>query len=76
MYDNDKQITQPQMYSDLPICTLLPADLVFIELFYHLSLFITIYFFSVPEMLAMMVDLEDDPEWSVSDDLDDEDAER
>lgn len=33
-------------------------------------------FFSVPEMLAMMVDLEDDPEWSVSDDLDDEDAER
>ncbi|CAH3175486.1 unnamed protein product [Porites lobata] len=29
----------------------------------------------VPEMLAMMVDLEDDPEWSVSDDLDDEDAE-
>lgn len=30
----------------------------------------------VPEMLAMMVDLEDDPEWSVSDDLDDEDTER
>ncbi|XP_078381779.1 importin-5-like [Oculina patagonica] len=29
----------------------------------------------VPEMLAMMVDLEDDPEWSVSDELDDEDAE-
>lgn len=24
----------------------------------------------------MMVDLEDDPEWSVSDELDDEDAER
>lgn len=31
---------------------------------------------TVPEMLAMMVDLEDDPEWSVSDELDDEDAER
>lgn len=29
----------------------------------------------VPEMLAMMVDLEDDPEWSVSDELEDEDAE-
>ncbi|KAK2573809.1 Importin-5 [Acropora cervicornis] len=29
----------------------------------------------VPEMLALMVDLEDDPEWSVSDELDDEDAE-
>lgn len=27
-------------------------------------------------MLAMMVDLEDDPEWSVSDELDDEDSER
>jgi len=27
-------------------------------------------------MLAMMVDLDDDPERSVSDDLDDEDAER
>ena len=27
-------------------------------------------------MLAMMVDLEDDPDWSVSDDLDDEDNDR
>lgn len=27
-------------------------------------------------MLALMVDLEDDPEWSVSDELDDEDGER
>ena len=27
-------------------------------------------------MLAMMVDLEDDPEWSASDEPDDEDAER
>ena len=27
-------------------------------------------------MLAMMVDLEDDPEWSISDELDDEDSER
>lgn len=27
-------------------------------------------------MLALMVDLEDDPEWSVSDELEDEDAER
>ena len=27
-------------------------------------------------MLAMMVDLEDDPDWSASDELDDEDAER
>lgn len=31
---------------------------------------------AVPEMLAMMVDLEDDPEWSVSDEVDDEDSER
>lgn len=31
---------------------------------------------TVPEMLAMMVDLEDDPEWSISDELDDEDSER
>ena len=30
---------------------------------------------SVPEMLAMMVDLEDDPEWSVSDEPDDDDCE-
>ena len=30
----------------------------------------------VPEMLALMVDLEDDPEWSVSDELEDEDGER
>lgn len=27
-------------------------------------------------MLAMMVDLEDDPEWSVSDELEDDDSER
>ena len=34
------------------------------------------YYILVPEMLALMVDLEDDPEWSVSDELEDEDAER
>ena len=32
--------------------------------------------FSVPQMLAMMVDMEDDPEWSTSDDIDDDDCDR
>ena len=30
----------------------------------------------VPQMLALMVDLEDDPEWSTSDDADDEYCDR
>jgi hypothetical protein len=30
----------------------------------------------VPQILAMMVDLEDDPEWSVQDEIEDEDEER
>lgn len=32
--------------------------------------------FSVPQLLAMMVDLEDIPEWSKSDEIEDEDYER
>lgn len=31
---------------------------------------------SVPQMLAMMVDMEDDPEWSTSDDVEDDDCDR
>jgi hypothetical protein len=30
----------------------------------------------VPQILAMMVDLEDDPEWSIQDEIEDEDEER
>jgi hypothetical protein len=30
----------------------------------------------VPQILAMMVDLDDDPEWSVQDEIEDEDEER
>lgn len=30
----------------------------------------------VPQLLAMMVDLEDDPDWSKSDEIEDEDYER
>lgn len=30
----------------------------------------------VPQILAMMIDLDDDPEWSVQDEIDDEDEER
>ena len=32
--------------------------------------------FIVPQMLAMMVDIEDEPEWSASDDPDDDDCDR
>ena len=30
----------------------------------------------VPQILAMMIDLDDDPEWSIQDEIDDEDEER
>ncbi len=30
----------------------------------------------VPQILAMMVDLDDDPEWSIQDEIEDEDEER
>lgn len=32
--------------------------------------------FSVPQMLAMMVDLEDDDEWAMADELEDDDFDR
>jgi hypothetical protein len=31
---------------------------------------------TVPQILLMMVDLEDDPDWSVQDEIDDEDEDR
>lgn len=30
----------------------------------------------VPQILAMMIDLDDDPEWSIQDEIEDEDEER
>lgn len=47
-------------------------------------LFIPIFFFQViliftlivPQILAMMIDLDDDPEWSIQDEIEDEDEER
>lgn len=33
-------------------------------------------FISVPQMLAMMVDLEDDDEWAMADELEDDDFDR
>ncbi len=36
----------------------------------------SLIWFQVPQILAMMVDLEDDPEWSVQDEIEDEDEER
>ena len=32
--------------------------------------------FAVPQILAMMVDLEDDPDWSTSDEIEEEDSDR
>lgn len=32
--------------------------------------------YSVPQMLAMMVDLEDDDEWAMADELEDDDFDR
>lgn len=37
---------------------------------------IFIFSSAVPETLALMVDLEDDPEWSIQDETDDDDIER
>ena len=34
------------------------------------------FVFQVPQILAMMVDLDDDPDWSVQDEIEDEDEER
>lgn len=34
------------------------------------------FLFSVPQMLAMMVDLEDDDEWAMADELEDDDFDR
>lgn len=31
--------------------------------------------FKVPQILAMMIDLDDDPEWSIQDEIEDEDEE-
>ena len=39
-------------------------------------MFSSFFWFKVPQILAMMVDLEDDPEWSVQDEIEDEDEER
>lgn len=34
------------------------------------------YLFPVPQMLAMMVDLDDDDEWAMADELEDDDFDR
>ena len=34
------------------------------------------HFIPVPQILAMMVDLEEDPEWSTSDEVEEEDNDR
>lgn len=34
------------------------------------------FFFSVPQMLAMMVDLEEDEDWANADELEDDDFDR
>ena len=42
---------------------------------FYVSLF-TPNFIAVPQILAMMVDLEEDPEWSTSDEVEEEDNDR
>ena len=41
-----------------------------------MAIIIILLFHAVPETLALMVDLEDDPEWSIQDETDDDDIER
>jgi len=36
----------------------------------------SLYVMLVPQVLALMVDLEDDPEWSVSEEIDEDDNDR
>ena len=54
------------------------ASLVHHVKVYPLTFLYQVYFLTrvVPQMLAMMVDLEEDPEWSTTDDLDDDDCDR
>lgn len=37
---------------------------------------LTIFGYAVPQILALMVDIEDDPEWSTADEIEEEDNDR
>lgn len=48
----------------------------YLRIYFKKATQVYIFFFSVPQMLAMMVDLEEDEDWANADELEDDDFDR